>query len=69
MTEYLVIYEQGKNGTWHAHAADLPVFTVGDTREEAEREVRAAIAEHLEGLKMDGQPVPQIQTLAGIVRV
>jgi predicted RNase H-like HicB family nuclease len=31
----------------------------GDTLEEAEREMRAAIALHLEGLAEDGEPIPE----------
>lgn len=69
MTDYVVIYEQGDDGSWHARAADLPVFAVGDTREEAEREVRSAIEFHIETLRMRGEPVPTIQSEVGTVRV
>lgn len=69
MTDYIVIYEQGNDGSWHARAADLPVYAVGDTRDEAEREVRSAIAFHLETLRMRGQPIPEIQSEIGTVSV
>ena len=48
MTDYPVIYEQGPDGSWSVRAVDLPVFSVGDTREQAEEAIRDAIALHLE---------------------
>ena len=49
MTEYPVIYEKAGDGSWSVRAVDLPVFSVGDTREEAAAAIREAIALHLEG--------------------
>lgn len=69
MTDYIVIYEKAGDGSWHARAADLPVYAVGDTRDEAEREVRSAIEFHLETLRMRGEPVPAIQSEVGTVSV
>lgn len=69
MTDYIVYYEQGRDGSWHARAADLAVYAVGDTREEAERLIRSAIAEHLEALKMRGEPVPDFRSEVGTVSV
>ncbi len=69
MTRYGVIYEQAGDGSWSASAADLPVFAVGDTREEAEREVRAAIATYLDDLARDGLPAPEIRSSVGTVSV
>ncbi|MGI8461636.1 MAG: type II toxin-antitoxin system HicB family antitoxin [Solirubrobacterales bacterium] len=69
MTTYGVIYEQGSDGSWHASAADLPVFACGDTREEAEREIRSAIAFHLEYLAEEGLPIPQVRSTVGTVTV
>ena len=48
MTEYPVIYEQADDGSWSVRAVDLPVFSVGDTREEAAESIREAIALYLE---------------------
>lgn len=45
-------------GGWSARIADLPVFAAGDTREEAEEEVRGALALYLEQLAADGEPAP-----------
>lgn len=67
---WTVIYEQDPtSGDWSAHAADLPVFVGGDTREEAETMVRGAIAFHLEGLRADGLPLPVPRSEAGAVEV
>lgn len=49
MTEYPVIYEQADDGSWSVRAVDLPVYSVGDTRDEAADAIREAIALHLEG--------------------
>ncbi len=44
MTDYPVIYEQADDDSWSVRAVDLPVFSVGDTREEAAEAIREAIA-------------------------
>jgi len=48
MTEYAVIYEQAGDESWSVRAVDLPVYSVGDTREEAAESIREAIAFYLE---------------------
>jgi len=48
MTDYAVIYEQATDGSWSVRAVDLPVFSVGDTREEAAGSIREAITLYLE---------------------
>jgi predicted RNase H-like HicB family nuclease len=67
MTEFVVLYEQAADGSWSARAAELPVYAVGDTREEAEREVRDAIALHIDELRKRGEPVPAPQAVSGTV--
>ncbi|MEJ7892192.1 MAG: type II toxin-antitoxin system HicB family antitoxin [Solirubrobacteraceae bacterium] len=42
MTDYAVIFEQAGDG-WSVRAVDIPVFSVGDTREEAAESIREAI--------------------------
>jgi len=72
MKEYVVIYEQGKEGEeqWGAYVPDLPgCVSVGDTVEEAQRGIREAIQLHLEGLKAEGMPIPEPTTQAGSVSV
>lgn len=68
--KWTVIYEQDPaSGDWGAHAADLPVFVGADTRDEAERLPREAIAFHLQGLRADGLPVPEPRAEVGAVEV
>lgn len=69
MTEYAVIYERGKDGSWHASAGFLPVFAVGDTRDEAEARIRSAIEGHLEFLRERGEPIPVFDCEVGMVSV
>jgi predicted RNase H-like HicB family nuclease len=69
VTEYAVIYEEAPDGSWWASPADLPVFAVGDSREEAEREVKEGIAFYLEELERAGEPVPASRSVVGIVSV
>jgi predicted RNase H-like HicB family nuclease len=67
---WTVIYEQDPDtGGWGARVADLPVFVCADTRSEAERLVREAIAFHLKGLRADGLPVPEPRSVVGVVEV
>jgi predicted RNase H-like HicB family nuclease len=64
---YAVVIEKA-NGNFSAYVPDLPgCVATGDTREEAEREIREAVRFHLEDLKADGLPTPEPQaTLAYI---
>jgi predicted RNase H-like HicB family nuclease len=69
MTDYAVIYEPAVDGSWSARAADLPVYAVGDTRADAEREIRDAITVHLDELSESGKPVPLAHSAVGTVTV
>lgn len=69
MTDYGVIYEQADDGSWSARVADLPVYAVGDTREEAEREIHAALGVYLEELARVGESAPVPRSVFGVVTV
>jgi len=57
---YLVLIEGGPPSNYSAWSPDLPgCVATGATLEEAEREMRAAVAFHLEGLTADGDAVPE----------
>lgn len=57
--QYLVLIEGGPPSNYSAWSPDLPgCAATGDTIEECEREMREAIALHLEGLSEDGDPIP-----------
>ena len=57
--EYVVIYEKGDN-SYGAYVPDLPgCITVGETLQETQILIQEAIEFHIEGLKEDGDDVPQ----------
>jgi predicted RNase H-like HicB family nuclease len=65
MKRYLAIYERAADGSWGAYVPDLPgCFTLGATREEAERYIREAIAAHVEVLRERGEPIPEPSSVA-----
>jgi predicted RNase H-like HicB family nuclease len=67
---FAVIYEVADDGSWHARAADLPVFSCAGSREEVEQEIRAGIAFHLEEDLRRGRAMPpQMAHDAGMVEV
>lgn len=56
---YAVIIEKSSEG-FGAYVPDLPgVGVAGDSVEEVRQLIREAIDLHLEGLKEDGQPMPE----------
>jgi predicted RNase H-like HicB family nuclease len=70
MKKYAVIYERGGEGeeNWGAYVPDLPgCITTGDTLEEVQRNIQEAIQLHLEELRAEGLPVPELRTLVGRV--
>jgi predicted RNase H-like HicB family nuclease len=55
---YAIVIEQAANN-YSAYVPDLPgCVATGGTMAELEREIREAIAFHVEGLREDGLPVP-----------
>jgi predicted RNase H-like HicB family nuclease len=69
MSKYLVVIEPAGGG-FSAYSPDIPgCVATGPTREEAEREMREAIAFHLEGLREDGRPLPPPASSAAYVEV
>jgi predicted RNase H-like HicB family nuclease len=69
MTTFAVIYEQASDGSWSVSAADLPVFSVADTREEAEDQIREAISLYLDELTRRGEELPAARSVLGTVSV
>ena len=67
--KYLIVIEKTSTG-FSAYSPDLPgCVATGRSREETEREMREAISFHLEGLKAEGEPVPQPQASSTYVEV
>ena len=57
--EYIVIFEEGENSC-SAYVPDLPVcIAAGETMEEVRELIAEAIKFHIEGLREDGEVVPQ----------
>jgi predicted RNase H-like HicB family nuclease len=70
MRDYLVIYEQGKDGGWGAYAPDLPGLGVAaESREEVASLIREGIKIYLEELAQDGLPIPEPTTTAERIAV
>jgi predicted RNase H-like HicB family nuclease len=62
-----VVVERGDRN-YGAYAPDLPGCAVtGRTREEAIELMRTAIALHIDGLRADGEPIPEPVTSAELV--
>jgi predicted RNase H-like HicB family nuclease len=56
---YAVIIERGETG-FGAYVPDLPgCVAAGATRDEVVRLIQEAIEFHIDGLKDDGQPIPE----------
>lgn len=62
MKGYAVVFEKTETG-WSAYAPDLPGLGVaGATLEETEQLMREGIEFHIEGLRADGEPIPEPTT-------
>jgi predicted RNase H-like HicB family nuclease len=69
-SSYAVVIELAEDGGWGAWAPDLPgCVALADTVEECEAEMAKAIEFHLDGLREDGQPLPQPTTHVATVTV
>ena len=69
MYRYLVIIEQGPT-SYGAYVPDLPgCVAVGDTREEVERNIREALAMHLQAMLDDHDPIPPAASSSEYVEV
>jgi len=67
--KYAVVFEKSDNN-YAAYVPDLPgCIATGKTRDDVERHIREAIAFHIEGLKQQGEVVPEPVTWAELVEV
>ena len=56
---YVIVIEKGESN-YAAYVPDLPsCVAVGDTIDETIREMRKAIAFHIEGMRADGMAIPE----------
>lgn len=69
MKKYLIIIEETTTG-YSAFSPDLPgCVSTGGSREEVERNMREAIEFHLEGMRLEGLPVPDPHTYSAYVEL
>ncbi|HEY3358412.1 MAG TPA: type II toxin-antitoxin system HicB family antitoxin [Polyangia bacterium] len=70
MRQYMVVVEREADGGYSVLVPDLPgCASMGDSYDEALRNIREAIACHLEGLRADGLPVPEPHTQVATVEI
>ncbi len=67
--KYNVVYERAPHN-WSAFVPDLPgCISTGKTRTEVERNIREAIEFHLDGMREDGEPIPEPASYSELVEV
>ena len=56
--KYVVLFEHSETN-WSAYVPGLPgCIAAGKTKAETEKLIREAIEFHIEGMRLDGEPVP-----------
>ena len=67
--KYAVVIERAESN-YSAYVLDLPgCVATGRSMAEVERRIRSAIEMHLEGIREDGQPIPEPRTAVEYVEV
>ena len=67
--EYAIVIEKGET-SYGAYVPDLPgCVAVGDSEEEVRALIREAIEFHLDGMREDGEPIPQPASRVEYVKV
>jgi predicted RNase H-like HicB family nuclease len=67
--KYAIVIERSSTG-YSAYVPDLPgCVAAGSTRVEVERLIREAIQLHLEGMREDGEAIPEPTTGVDLVEV
>jgi predicted RNase H-like HicB family nuclease len=67
--KYLIIIEPTPAG-FSSYSPDLPgCASTGATREQCEANMHEAIEFHLEGLRLEGEPIPQPASVPAYVEV
>jgi predicted RNase H-like HicB family nuclease len=61
--KYAIVIEKVPDGNYSAYAPDLPgCVATADTLDEIKRLMREGIEFHLEGMREDGEPIPEPAT-------
>ncbi|MCX6164542.1 MAG: type II toxin-antitoxin system HicB family antitoxin [Ignavibacteriae bacterium] len=67
--KYTVIIEKGEKN-YSAYIPDLPgCVSTGDTIEEIKKNILDAVEFHIQGMKEDGEPIPEPTTLNDYIEV
>ena len=67
--KYFIVIEPTGTG-FSAYSPDLPgCASTGASREECESNMRQAIEFHLDGLRVEGEPIPQPGSFAAFVEI
>ena len=67
--KFLIVIEQTQTG-FSAYSPDLPgCIATGNTHDEVEREMKAAVAFHLDGLKAEGMAIPKPSSSSSYVDI
>lgn len=67
--EYLIVIENA-GSNYSAYSPDVPgCISTGATIEECSQNMRDALEFHLDGLREDGEPIPEPSTKAAVVSV
>ncbi|MCE9607870.1 MAG: type II toxin-antitoxin system HicB family antitoxin [Planctomycetia bacterium] len=67
--KYLIVLEPTDTG-FSAYSPDLPgCVSTGATRNECESNMRDAIEFHLDGLRIEGEPIPLPNSYAAFVEI
>jgi predicted RNase H-like HicB family nuclease len=69
MKKYLIVFGKTANN-FSAYLPDLPgCIATGKTRAEVEKNIRAAIVLHLQGMREDGDSLPEPTSYTELVEV
>jgi predicted RNase H-like HicB family nuclease len=61
--QYAIVIEHAPGTNYSAYVPDLPgCVSTGDTLEEVKKNIREAIEFHLDGMREDGDPIPEPTT-------
>ncbi len=67
--QFTVIIEKGDT-SWGAYVPDLPgCIAAGETREDVQKLIREAIRFHIEGLREQGETVPEPHSFGELVEI
>lgn len=67
--KYAIIIERYENG-YGAYVPDLPgCGATGQTEDQVPKRIRTAIAIHIRSMREDGEPLPEVRSVAETVEV